>query len=306
MTRSRRRADPVRAITRRFAAIAALAMAAASPPGPAPAAAFNVFSGDGTDPRRYLEPRDPLWRRLLPVGQLTSEFAMQNKQGQDGFGSIMPGMGTAFLVSPCYAMTSYHVLFGTALVSYDPMERYAVRIRFGIDAKGGAAVMARGQVRVWDLAGPATPDVALIRLDHCYGRDIGWLDLPLGPPPAGSDAGVPLVMASISRDRSMRRLSVQQGCAIRAIDRRRGWLFHDCATREGASGAPLLAGTTVVGMNAGEFGAMRRPLTRFEPAHANWAIAADWLTRSPTLRNLIAEDRARIANPLAGSAPPAS
>ncbi|MGR6330179.1 trypsin-like serine peptidase [Sphingomonas sp. XXL09] len=283
---------------RRLAAIAALAVAAASPPAPA-----NVFSADGTDPRRYLESRDPLWRRLLPVGQLTSEFAMQNKQGQDGFGSIMPGMGTTFLVSPCYAMTSYHVLFGTALVSYDPMARYAVRIRFGIDAKGSAAVMARGQVRVWDPAGPAAPDVALIRLDHCYGRDIGWLDLPLGLPSADAIPGVPLVMASISRDRSMRRLSVQQGCTIRAFDRRRGWLFHDCATREGASGAPLLAGTTVVGMNAGEFGATRRPLTRFEPAHANWAIAADWLTRSPTLRSLIAEDRARIANPLSQPAP---
>jgi hypothetical protein len=260
----------------------------------------NVFSAGGVDPRSYVAQNDALWRVLLPVGTVTSGFFLRNNKG---IGGVAPGMGTAFMVSPCYAMTSYHVLFGGGDLTVDPMGAYPVTLRFGLSSGGKPALSVKGRVRYWGSTGSAAPDVALVRLDGCPGAQLGWYDL--------TDVGdgrelsaTTLAMPSVSRDRSMKQLSVQQGCRARAYVPERGWLLHDCATRQGASGAPLIANLSgvpaVVGINAGEFRATPGVRSVYDPRHANLAVAASWVIKSERIQAMLQEDRdrAQCANPL--------
>lgn len=261
---------------------------------PSPA---NVFAADGSDPRRYVARDDPAWRLLQPVGTVAAEFALLDRRG---YGNVAPGMGTAFLVSPCYAMTSYHVLFGGGTNTLDPMADYTATLRFGLEQEGPPALLVRGHVRYWGSTGTASPDVALIRLDRCVGLQLGWYDLAAAP----DDHSAPVTMPSVSRDRSLRRVSVQERCHVRDRLPRRGWLLHDCATRDGASGAPLIVERVgvpaVIGVNAGEFGAVAGIRRGYDPPHANWAVAASWILRSRRLQAMLDRDRARAphANPL--------
>jgi V8-like Glu-specific endopeptidase len=229
-------------MARRLAPAAAIAVAACG------AATANIFAADGADPRRFVAADSPEARRLAPVGAIASEYVLLDKRG---FGHVPPGAGTAFLVSPCYAMTNYHVLFGDQTLTPDPMSAYTLEVRFAIgDARGvpaGAAdkgpMRARGRVRYAGSLDGSAPDIALVRLDGCPGRRLGWYELAAA---TGDDIdGVAVDQAGYSQDRGMRRLSVQHGCHIRAAAPRQEWLLHDCASRDGASGSPLMTGRRV-------------------------------------------------------------
>lgn len=283
-----------RRIARRLLGSSLILMCAGS------AAIANVFSSDGGDPREFLAPEDGASRKLLPVGMVSAEFALRKTKT---FGSIPAGGGTAFLVSPCYAMTSYHVLFGGTDLVLDPMTTYPVTVVFGLVGTDRLPPSIRGTVRYWGSATGAEPDLALIRLDGCPGATLGWYDLPR-PRDRRLLPSMGLAMASISRDRSTTRISLQRECAVHAYLQRRGWLLHDCATREGASGAPILAGLTgaplVVGVNAGEFNATKGMLKSYDVRHANWAVATMAISPTSRLRRLIDQDlsRTRSVNPL--------
>ena len=265
------------------------------PPRPTGA---NIFAADGRDPRSYVAEDSAAWRRLRAVGTVSSDFVLRDKRGMV---AVKPGMGTAFLVSPCYAMTNYHVVFGTGTANPDPMADYPVTLRFGLRARGGPAVSVRGRVRVWEDPGATAPDVALIRINGCPGAQLGWYGLSA----ARAVPGRPVAMPSVSGDRSMARLSLQPTCRIREAAAGAEWLVHDCATREGASGAPLLdtaAGVPeVLAMNAGEFRAVSDIQPRYDPRHANWGVSMRFLDRSPRMRAVLQRDilRAKVQNPLA-------
>ena len=269
------------------------------------AAVANIFAVDGRDPRHYITPGTVEARAFLPIGSVTADFTRRNLRAPGGVGS---GEGTAFMVSPCYALTAYHVLFGSGALTLNPMSNYPVTLRFGGDADGGPTLLVKGRVRFWGSTSRAAPDVALILLDGCPGRQIGWYDL--AAPEPNSDRAIAtarVVMPGYAHDRSMRRLSVQSDCRIHAALPARGWLLHDCASREGASGAPLLARrgdrTVVVGVNAGEFDAQAAVQPGFTPARANWAISSAELRATMRLSAMIARDqhRAGITNPLGAS-----
>lgn len=264
---------------------------------PCPSGA-NIFAADGIDPRRYVAEDGAAWRRLRAVGTVSSDFVLRDKRG---LVAVKPGMGTAFLVSPCYAMTNYHVVFGTGSANPDPMADYPVTLRFGLRARGGPAVSVRGRVSVWEDPGATAPDVALIRINGCPGAQLGWYALSA----ASSLAGRPVTMPSVSDDRSMTRLSLQSACTIRDAAAGADWMVHDCATREGASGSPLIDPAAsvpeVLGMNAGEFRAAAGIQPRYDPRHANWGVSMRFIDRSPRMRAVLQRDilRAKAANPLA-------
>ena len=284
----------------RAARLAAIAACLVSIP-PAPSGA-NIFAADGTDPRLYVAEDSIAWQRLRAVGTIASDFVLRDKRGVF---SVKPGMGTAFLVSPCYAMTNYHVVFGAA--APDPMGDYPVTLRFGLRARGGPVLSVRGRVRVWEEPGETAADVALIRINACPGAQLGWFSLSAATA-ALPLAGRSVAMPSVSGDRSMTRLSLQAGCRIRAAEAGAAWLLHDCATREGASGAPLIdaaaAGVpAVLGINAGEFRAAPGIRAHYDPRHANWGVSMRFLDGAPRLRTVVEHDiaRARVANPFAAN-----
>jgi V8-like Glu-specific endopeptidase len=260
----------------------------------------NVFSVSGTDPRSYVAQNDALWRTLLPVGTVTSEFILRNK---NGIGGVAAGMGTAFMVSPCYAMTNYHVLFGGKDFAPNPIGTYPVTLRFGLGNSRKPTLSVKGRVRYWGSAMSTVPDIALIQLNGCPGEQLGWYDLA-DMRDIRQLSATPLTMPSFSSDRSMERLSIQQGCRARAYVPRRGWLLHDCATRKGASGAPLIANLAgvpaVIGINAGEFRAASGVQNAYDLQHANWAVTASEIVKSPQLQAMLRKDRNRAqrVNPL--------
>ncbi len=260
----------------------------------------NVFSTNGTDPRRYVAQNDALWRILLPVGTVTSEFYLRNK---NGVGGVAPGMGTAFLVSPCYAMTNYHVLFGGMDFTPNPTGTYPVTLRFGLGNRGKPALSVKGRVRFWGSASSTEPDIALIRLNSCPGALLGWYDFAAMRDSRQLSA-TPLTMPSYSSDRSMTQLSIQQGCNAHGYVPKRGWLLHDCGTRQGASGAPIIAKLsgvpTVIAINAGEFTAMSGVERTYDMQHANWAVTASEIVKSSQLKAMLQKDRNRAGriNPL--------
>ncbi len=260
-------------------------------PAPAPATA-NVFAADGVDPRRYFDRTDPWWRLLLPVAAVSSDFALRSR---GAIGNVGPGVGTAFMVSPCFAMTSYHVLFGQTRTTLDPIASYPVTLRFTAGSDDGVTLSAKGRVRYWSGGEGSSNDVALILVDGCPGERLGWYDL------ATITAGDAVTMPSVSHDRDLRRLSIQHDCTVRAQVIARGWLLHDCASREGASGAPLIVLSDnvplVVGMNAGEFTAQRKVRRHWDLVHSNWAVASAQLRQVSQLRAVIARDRARASRP---------
>jgi hypothetical protein len=262
------------------------------------AAVANIFAADGRDPRHFVAPGTAEARLFLPVGSVTGDFTLRNLRAPGGVNS---GEGTAFMVSPCDALTAYHVLFGSGALSLNPMGIYPVTLRFGGDASSRPALLVKGRVRFWGSTDRAGPDVALILLDGCPGKQIGWLDLA-APDPAIEVTRV--AMPGYAHDRSMRRLSLQSDCRIHTALRARGWLLHDCASREGASGAPLLAQRgdryVVVGINAGEFDAQAEVQPGFPVARANWAIGTAVLRATTRLSAMIVRDqrRAGVTNPL--------
>lgn len=289
-------------MARRLAPAAAIAVAACG------AATANIFAADGADPRRFVAADSPEARRLAPVGAIASEYVLLDKRG---FGHVPPGAGTAFLVSPCYAMTNYHVLFGDQTLTPDPMSAYTLEVRFAIgDARGvpaGAAdkdpMRARGRVRYAGSLDGSAPDIALVRLDGCPGRRLGWYELAAAT--GGDIDGVAVDQAGYSQDRGMRRLSVQHGCHIRAAAPRQGWLLHDCASRDGASGSPLIDRTPggvprVVAINVGELAPTRAIQPAFDRRRANVAIDLATLAKMPLVADAIARDRAGARNPIAG------
>jgi len=260
----------------------------------------NVFSTNGTDPRRYVAQNDALWRILLPVGTVTSEFYLRNK---NGVGGVAPGMGTAFLVSPCYAMTNYHVLFGGMNFTPNPIGTYPVTLRFGLGDRGKPALSVKGRVHFWGSASSTEPDIALIRLNSCPGALLGWYDFA-SMRDSRQLSATPLTMPSYSSDRSMTQLSIQQGCNAHGYVPKRGWLLHDCGTRQGASGAPIIAKLsgvpTVIAINAGEFTAMSGVKSTYDMQHANWAVIASEIVKSSQLKAMLQKDRNRAGriNPL--------
>ncbi|WP_447412482.1 hypothetical protein, partial [Clostridium perfringens] len=80
-------------------------------------------------------------------------------------------------VSPCYALTNYHVLFGNRTLTPDPMSAYVVTVRFALADRDGRAITSPGRVRYAGSLDGSAPDVALVRLDGCPGRQLGWYDL---------------------------------------------------------------------------------------------------------------------------------
>lgn len=251
------------------------------------------------DPRAYVAAGAAEARRLAPIGAIESDFVLRAKRG---FG-VPPGAGTAFLVSPCYALTNYHVVFGNHPLNLDPMADYDVSVRFAL-AAADAPLRVAGRVRHAGGLGRALPDLALVRLDDCPGRRLGWYELAA---PRADPRG-PVDLAGYARDRGMRQLSRQRACRIVAAagtaTAGAGWLLHDCASREGASGAPLLdpaapGAPLVVAINAGELAPVRDILPGFTAAHANIAIPSAALGALPAMLAAIRRDRAGQANPLA-------
>jgi V8-like Glu-specific endopeptidase len=194
-------------------------------------------------------------------------------------------MGTAFLVSPCYVLTAYHVVFGYRFgLRKDTQEEAEqdVSATFKVGGKRSRAVPAKyGQFSTF-----SGRDWALLRLEpdaehQCLGEDpnIGWVRLaPLTPPIATKKW---LSVAGYPSDKDLSSLWRQDKCHFfeiyHDIDNDGLWTT-DCATRPRASGSPIFfvedGVLNVVAVMSGHLGTVvdNEILPKWDPNRANLAL----------------------------------
>ena len=140
------------------------------------------------------------------------------------------GRGTAFLVGRCHILTNFHVAQGEApshftLLSETPVE---------------AVIVAAGRYNPQARVGANEEDWALMKLSVCLGEAYGWFELETLTHENVMNEN--LVLAGYPGDRMTDSLTLDPQCLVHpeTIPNRGGWR-HDCASRAGSSGGPLLA-----------------------------------------------------------------
>jgi V8-like Glu-specific endopeptidase len=224
-------------------------------------------------------------------------------------------LGTAFLVSPCYVLTDFHVVFGSRTTKPEPDQDHSAT--FILNKKMIRAVPAaygefyRFRGRDWALYS-LEPDA-----DHrCLGEDpaVGWVRLAPLDRAAAQDKS--LSIAGYPSDRSFSSLWRQDACRLyerQGNIENDGMWTTDCATRPGASGSPIFfvqdGVLNVVAIMSGHIGPTndREILPKWDANRANLALDIGKIVSSePEFLRLIALDLDRFARSKVAPAPPAS
>ena len=96
------------------------------------------------------------------------------------------GVGTGFLISPCYALSAGHVVSGNRfLISpSDPginrsdfETKYKMKFFIGVGVHLPFATMVYAVPQEWGFASYEYEDWVLLRLSSCVGRRLGWMEL---------------------------------------------------------------------------------------------------------------------------------
>ena len=292
---------------RRPILLLALTLAPILAPASVPARAglwrANVLAADGRDPR-HEQPRTE--RPFTAIGLLETLHAVP-VMSDDGDVHFEHTQSTAFLVSPCYAVTNYHSVFGDESAPGEAAADYAVTLSVGAgrDGRGFAGHTRAVPVLHGDPGDDREEeDWALLRLDRCLGADpgIGWLDL--SPRPLAAVAARTVSIAGYSSAHDRDRLWREDGCHLMARPRDRSLWSSDCAASDGASGSPVFvteAGRPrIVGVMEGAEDDRPGIQRRYTAEAANIVIDIGAIIRQPTVRAAIGADlHARAAPPAA-------
>jgi V8-like Glu-specific endopeptidase len=268
-----------------------------------------VFSDD---PNSIHDPRHPQSqigadKMFAPIGIIWTN----NPQPDQG---TLPRsdfhMGTAFLVSPCYVLTAYHVVFGYRLGLRRAAEEAErdVSATFRVGGNTSLAVPARygqfsrfpGRDWVLLLLKPAAGH-------KCLGEDpnIGWLQLaPLAPATATKKS---LSVAGYPSDKNLASLWRQDKCHFfdqyHDIDNDGLWTT-DCQTRPRSSGSPIFfvqdGVLNVVAIMSGHLGTVgdNEILPKWDPNRANLALdIGKVISSDPDFLTLIKVDIDRFHQP---------
>lgn len=179
--------------------------------------------------------------------------------------------GSAFLVDACTILSARHVagavpsVIGRALI----FQTRGSKSR-GIVIAAGQYYDPRSRLR------PIDADWMLVRLDHCIGRQFGFLSL--ADVHSSSTLGTTYGDAGFPRDHAIRSgPTVDENCQIHWVGG--GRIAHDCATIAGNSGGPILARRgkkwIAIGINvAGDDSAQPR---KFDAGAPNLAVDISWI-----------------------------
>ncbi len=258
----------------------------------------NIFANDGIDPR-HIQSRISDQFMYAPIGKIETLGNVNYRiPGQTEPGSGV-GHGTGFLISPCYAVTNFHVAFGDFDKSHDWSKKYYVKFEVGPGRDDSFKYKLLGRVEAYgpyDITSADSDDWVVILLNECVGADpkVGFfetasLDLK-------NASLTPLTLAGYPADKLQSELWAHHRCSIHRGD---GFEFeHDCASRPGASGAPILVEQNgvmrVVGVNVGEFNPQNKVLRKYESSKANKAINLDRIfNTSAAVSKWVADDKIR-------------
>jgi hypothetical protein len=263
----------------------------------APVLQVNIFSSDGSDPRQ-IQIHSGADRVFAPIGRILTNQRVPSPDGDgDGDRGAQRSVnldGTAFLVSPCYALTNYHVVFGG---SRAPSTQYTSTL-YTFDGEGSSMIGTRATPVVWGgMARVRQPsnDWVLLKLDACIGGRIGWMDL------AGNDNRIdllaePVASVGFAADKDPSSLW-RDDCHLRhaAV----GSFLDDCAVAEGSSGSPIVSLISghprVIALSEGELNRSSVVLSAYVSQDAN--VASDLHAILPGISRLIGADIAAFGLP---------
>jgi V8-like Glu-specific endopeptidase len=302
----------------RLAAAVTVLLASSIPPALSSESLLHqvaVFSDNAEaihDPR-YQQSQTGADAMFAPIGVIRTNGVVP-----DDFGPTAPShlhLGTAFLVSPCYVLTDFHVVFGSRTSKPDPDQDYSATFILGrktvhaVPAAYGEFYRFRG--RDWALYSLESD------ADHrCLGEDpaIGWVRLaPLDRAAAQEKS---FSIAGHPSDKNFSSLWRQDACRLyerQGNIENDGMWTTDCATRPGASGSPIFfvqdGVLNVVAIMSGHVGPTdnREILPKWDPSRANLALDIGKIISSePDFMKLIALDLDRFARSKVVPLPPGS
>ena len=264
-----------------------------------------IFSDD---PDTVHDPRHPqsqtgVDKMFAPIGLISTNNPVPHQSGPTT--TLNRDMATAFLVSPCYILTNYHVVFGN--VQSKPAADRDFSATFRVGGKKARAVPEKyGEFYRFEGR-----DWALLLLDAdaehpCLGEDpdIGWVQLA----PLKSDDAMKKTLSSAGypSDKSGSTLWRQDTCHLyqKHLDiEHDGVWTTDCATQPRASGSPIFfvqdGVLHVVALMEGHLGDIGNEiLPRWDPDRANIAVDIGKIISSdPDFLKLIARDIDRFPQP---------
>ena len=188
----------------------------------------NIFSTDGNDPREA-QAHFGSDRSFAPIGRISTNQRVPDPNGENAasgqqLAPMVYSDGTAFLVSPCYALTNYHVVFGGSRTP-GPDKTATV---YTFDGDGASMVATPATPAIWgamDRVWRPRNDWVLLRLENCVGSHIGWMELG-----GNAEEGLsPLSVMSVgfAADKDPNTLWTDQ-CQLR--DASAGSFLDDCAS----------------------------------------------------------------------------
>lgn len=190
-------------------------------------------------------------------------------------GNVVRGYSTGFLVSNCHVLTVRHAVRANQakgqVVDFRALTPSRIVTSKGIVvAEGGFKERLKGSEK-----GQARfKDWALIRLNECLGRELGFLTLSVDKPRINTE----LQLVGFPSDRPRSRKTIDPSCRIRATLGRQ--FLHDCATDRGSSGSPIIDARTnqVVAMHSA--GVRFSGVRPFSLEEASIAVPSSELQRS--------------------------
>lgn len=193
---------------------------------------------------------------LLPVGMI-------DRDGKS------PAIATGFLITECHVLTNLHAVFSNVYmrqVGHDRLPPINFYYGQGKDHSFAGHVRAVRAV-AWGNAPPGLTttnvtngeDWAILRLEHCIGTDIGYLEILAAPEDRIPDAALN-IFGMLGHDYSRgfhRDSNCSYGAGGRLLSDKPGTgMMHYCSASKGASGSPIYityhGHPVVVGMNASE------------------------------------------------------
>ena len=195
--------------------------------------------------------------------------------------------GSAVLVGECHILSAYHSTFFRRDGNLNKPSGHVVS-RFMLDPdpqKPGSfrrSTLARpvlwGEFSRWSLRGQSE-DWALLQLDDCLGREVGYADIAGAGEKARNGYGELLFAGYPQSRRPLGGVTFERGC--HAWDS--GPIFPiigiDCAFERGASGGPIFERIgdrwTVVGVASYRANPVDQPLPAYMSKHRNVMVSSD-------------------------------
>ena len=257
---------------------------------------INVFSSDGTDPRTE-QARDGDGKMFAPIGLIEPRNPVPSLDPNDVDAvtherKLVKSHSTSFLISPCYVLTNYHSVFGG---SKEPSDKFVASF-FNFDPETKSNKMTRATPVAWGNYNQSTKradDWALVKLDACVGKKIGWLETDVRN--TGELYNKEVASAGYPIDKKVTSLWIHRGCRFIEYSptNYENTFFNNCATRHASSGSPVFdlenGYPQVLALQASDRGGQEQILKSYSSDKAN--VAIDIRVILPKINQIISDDK---------------